>query len=239
MSQRDVIWNSAKFIRTISVIAATVIPASAPAAADKSGCGRPPWRIVIPMEANFRADLSSAQRSVLLPSAAPSVRANSAGFASAAAVQTDPPEGFSLLAAPTVMLEALTNRLPRTWLRQLPQIASRARPKNSSPVFPLAYRGVLPLKKGSDYRHYRGWQRPDPGDAQARNAGQDFDATQPTVSGGRTGTAAAGMLVPPPPGQIPSLNCRYGSTTGKTVIYRQPLRSGPAQWAIATFANTG
>ena len=40
-------------------------------------------------------------RSVVLPSAAPSVRANSAGFASAAAVQTDLPEGFTLLAAPT------------------------------------------------------------------------------------------------------------------------------------------
>ena len=100
MRQRDLIWTSAKFMGTISVLAATVIPSSAQQR-PTSPVAAAPVENRYPDGSKLQSQYSSVQRAVVLPSAAPSVRANSAGFASAAAVQTDLPEGFSLLAAPT------------------------------------------------------------------------------------------------------------------------------------------
>ena len=177
MCQRDVIWTSAKFIGTISVIAAKVIPASAQqrptsllAAAPAENC--------YPDGSKLQAQYSSVQQSVVLPSGPASVRANSAGFASAAAVQTDLPEGFSLLAAPT-------SRVAEQPARASMAPASGAAPAAGSTekfitVFPLAYRGV-PLSKGSDYLTIVG------GDGRMlvtrkRAMPNKVDATQPTVS---------------------------------------------------------
>ena len=181
MSQRDVIWNSAKFIGTISVIAATVIPASAQQR-PTSPVAAAPVENRYPDGSKLQSQYSSAQRSVVLPSAAPSVRANSAGFASAAAVQTDLPEGFSLLAAPTSHVggtdqPAGANMAPAT---AADRVASST--EKFITVFPLAYRGV-PLSKGSDYLTIVDGN----GQIQAtrkRAMPSKVDATQPTVSAG-------------------------------------------------------
>ena len=179
MSQRDVIWNSAKFIGTISVIAATVIPASAQQR-PTSPVAAAPVENRYPDGSKLQSQYSSAQRSVVLPSAAPSVRANSAGFASAAAVQTDLPEGFSLLAAPTSHVGGTdqpvgANMAPAT---AADRVASST--EKFITVFPLAYRGV-PLSKGSDYLTIVDGN----GQIQAtrkRAMPSKVDATQPTVS---------------------------------------------------------
>ena len=181
MCQRDVIWTSAKFIGTISVIAATVIPASAqqrPA----SPLAAAPAENRYPDGSKLQSQYSSVQQSVVLPSGPASVRANSAGFASAAAVQTDLPEGFSLLAAPT-------SRVAEQPARASMAPASGAAPAAGSTekfitVFPLAYRGV-PLSKGSDYLTIVG------GDGRMlvtrkRAMPNKVNATQPTVSAGRS-----------------------------------------------------
>ena len=181
MSQRDVIWNSAKFIGTISVIAATVIPASAQQR-PTSPVAAAPVENRYPDGSKLQSQYSSAQRSVVLPSAAPSVRANSAGFASAAAVQTDLPEGFSLLAAPTSHVGGTdqpvgANMAPAT---AADRVASST--EKFITVFPLAYRGV-PLSKGSDYLTIVDGN----GQIQAtrkRAMPSKVDATQPTVSAG-------------------------------------------------------
>jgi hypothetical protein len=179
MSQRDVIWNSAKFIGTISVIAATVIPASAQQR-PTSPAAAAPAENRYPDGSKLQSQYSSAQRSVVLPSAAASVRANSAGFASAAAVQTDLPEGFSLLAAPTSHVGGTdqpvgANAAPAT---AADRVASST--EKFITVFPLAYRGV-PLSKGSDYLTIVDGN----GQIQAtrkRAMPSKVDATQPTVS---------------------------------------------------------
>ena len=179
MCQRDVIWTSAKFIGTISVIAATVIPASAQQR-PTSPLAAAPVENRYPDGSKLQAQYSSVQQSVVLPSAAPSVRANSAGFASAAAVQTDLPEGFSLLAAPTSRVAeqpAGANVAPATGAE--PAAGST---EKFITVFPLAYRGV-PLSKGSDYLTIVGGD----GQIQAtrkRAMPSKVDATQPTVSAG-------------------------------------------------------
>ena len=177
MCQRDVIWTSAKFIGTISVIAATVIPASAQQR-PTSPLAAAPVENRYPDGSKLQAQYSSVQQSVVLPSGPASVRANSAGFASAAAVQTDLPEGFSLLAAPT-------SRVAEQPARASMAPASGAAPAAGSTekfitVFPLAYRGV-PLSKGSDYLTIVG------GDGRMlvtrkRAMPNKVDATQPTVS---------------------------------------------------------
>ena len=181
MSQRDVIWNSAKFIGTISVVAATVIPVSAQQR-PTSPVAAAPVENRYPDGSKLQSQYSSAQRSVVLPSAAPSVRANSAGFASAAAVQTDLPEGFSLLAAPTSHVGGTdqpvgANMAPAT---AADRVASST--EKFVTVFPLAYRGV-PLSKGSDYLTIVDGN----GQIQAtrkRAMPSKVDATQPTVSTG-------------------------------------------------------
>ena len=179
MSQRDVMWTSAKFIGTISVLAATVIPSSAQQR-PTSPVAAAPVENRYPDGSKLQSQYSSVQRSVVLPSAAPSVRANSAGFASAAAVQTDLPEGFSLLAAPTSHVggtdqPAGANMAPAT---AADRVASST--EKFITVFPLAYRGV-PLSKGSDYLTIVDGN----GQIQAtrkRAMPSKVDATQPTVS---------------------------------------------------------
>ncbi len=179
MSQRDVMWTSAKFIGTISVLAATVIPSSAQQR-PTSPVAAAPTENRYPDGSKLQAQYSSVPRSVALPSAAASVRANSAGFASAAAVQTDLPEGFTLLAAPTSHVggtdqPAGANMAPAS-------AADRAASSTEKfiTVFPLAYRGV-PLSKGSDYLTIVDGN----GQIQAtrkRAMPSKVDATQPTVS---------------------------------------------------------
>src|SRR6185312_15162133 len=149
MSQRDVIWNSAKFIGTISVIAATVIPASAQQR-PTSPVAAAPAENRYPDGSKLQSQYSSAPRSVVLPSAAASVRANSAGFASAAAVQTDLPEGFSLLAAPTSHVGGTDQPVGANTATATAADRVASSTEKFITVFPLAYRGV-PLSKGSDY----------------------------------------------------------------------------------------
>jgi hypothetical protein len=179
MCQRDVIWNSAKFIGTISVIAATVIPVSAQQRPTSPLAGAPVENRY-PDGSKLQSQYSSVQRSVVLPSAAASVRANSAGFASAAAVQTDLPEGFSLLAAPTSHVGGTDQPVGANMAPATAADPAASSTEKFITVFPLAYRGV-PLSKGSDYLTIVGGD----GRIQAtrkRAMPTKVDATQPTVS---------------------------------------------------------
>lgn len=183
MYQRYTIWDSIKFVGVMTVMVATVIPASAqqPSA---SPLAVAPAASRYPDGSKLRAQYSSVNQSVVLPSASASVRAASAGFASAASVQTDLPEGFSLLAATTSHIGGTEPPAGANPSANLSPATAPAPAANSTEkfitVFPLAYRGV-PLSKGSDYLTIVG------GDGRIlvtrkRGMPTKFDATQPTVS---------------------------------------------------------
>jgi hypothetical protein len=184
MYQRYTISNSVKFLPLIAVAMATAIPVSAQQP-PTSPLATAPAANRYPDGSKLRTQYSPVNQPINLPPARAGARAASAGFAAAASVQTDLPEGFSLLAATTSHIGGTDQPAnPNAGANLAP--AAAAAPTAGSPtekfitVFPLAYRGV-PLSKGSDYLTV---VNGDGRLAVTRKRGMptQFDATQPTVS---------------------------------------------------------
>jgi hypothetical protein len=161
-----------------------------------------------------------------LPAAPASVRAASAGFASAASVQTDLPNGVSLLSATTSHIGGTEQPAGANPSANMAPANAAAPAANSTEkfitVFPLAYRGV-PLSKGSDYLTVVG------GDGRImvtrkRGMPAKVDATQPTVSASDAVKAArndAGATFSS--GSDPKPELQIWSTTSRTATFRGPL----------------
>jgi len=184
MYQRHTMWDSAKFFPVIAVVMATAIPVSAqqPPA---SPLATAPAGNRYPDGSKLQTQYSPVNQPINLPPAPAVARAASAGFAAAASVQTDLPEGYSLLPAATSHLGGTAQPATPGAGANL-AAATAAAPAAGSPaekfitVFPLAYRGI-PLSKGSDYLTI---VNGDGRLALTRKRGMpnQFDATQPTVS---------------------------------------------------------
>jgi len=182
MSQRDTIWDSIKFAGVIAGMVATGSPVSAQQQ-PPSALAVAPAENRYPDGSKLQAQYSTVNQPIVLPSAPANVRAASAGFASAASVQTDLPEGFSLLAATTSHIggtEQPSGAGPANMAPASNTGATGNPTEKFITVFPLAYRGV-PLSKGSDYLTVVG------GDGRIqvtrkRGTPTKVDATQPTVS---------------------------------------------------------
>jgi hypothetical protein len=184
MRKRYTMRDSAKFAAVIAVTIATTIPVSAqqPPA---SPLAMAPAANRYPDGSKLQTQYSLVNQPINLPPARAGARAASAGFAAAASVQTDLPDGFSLLAATTSHIGGTDQPANPNAGANLARAAAAA-PAAGSPaekfitVFPLAYRGV-PLSKGSDYLTV---VNGDGRLAVTRKRGMptQFDATQPTVS---------------------------------------------------------
>jgi hypothetical protein len=183
MCKRYMIWDSMKFIGAVTVMVATVIPVSAQQP-PVSPLAVAPAENRYPDGSKLQTQYSSVNKSIPLPSAPASARAASAGFASAASVQTDLPDGFSLLSATTSHIGGTEQPAGANPSANIAPANAAATAANSTEkfitVFPLAYRGV-PLSKGSDYLTVV------TGDGRIlvtrkRGMPTKFDATQPTVS---------------------------------------------------------
>ncbi|CCE09503.1 exported hypothetical protein [Bradyrhizobium sp. STM 3843] len=178
MCPRDLMWDSVKVLGMISAVATTVVPASAQQV-PASPLAAAPADNRYPDGSRLQAQYASVNQSVALPAASAAVRAAAAGFASAAAVQTDLPDGYSLLPATASHIGA-ADRQASVAPGANPTAAAAAATEKFITVFPLAYHGV-PLSKGSDYLTVVA------GDGRVlvtrkRGMPNTFDATQPTVA---------------------------------------------------------
>jgi hypothetical protein len=180
MCQRDLFWHSIKLMGVISVVAAAAMPASAqqPVATPLANA---PADSRYPDGSKLRAQYATVNQPIAIPSGPASARAASAGFASAASVQGDLPEGFSLLQATTSHIGGTEPPAGGANIAPTAAAAPAGSPAEKFiTVFPLAYRGV-PLSKGSDYLTVV------TGDGRVlvtrkRGLPEKFDATQPTVT---------------------------------------------------------
>ena len=131
MSQRDVIWNSVKFIGTISVIAATVIPASAQQR-PTSPVAAAPVENRYPDGSKLQSQYSSAQRSVVLPSAAPRGGENRVALARPQRVQTDWRKGSPWWQRQTSQVGGMDQRVAGTRVRQMAADGAGGRTEKST-----------------------------------------------------------------------------------------------------------
>lgn len=190
MCKRYMMRDSAKFAAVTAVMIATMIPVSAqqPPASPVAAA---PAANRYPDGSKLRTQYDTpVNQPINLPPARAAVRAASAGFAAAASVQTDLPEGYSLRVAPTSHIGGTDQPAnPSAGLAPTTAAAPAGSPAEKFiTVFPLAYRGI-PLSKGSDYLTI---VNGDGRLAVTRKRGMptQFDATQPTVSAGDAVQAA-------------------------------------------------
>jgi len=150
MFRHHEMWNSVKFAAVSAVMTTMVTPASAqqqpPPSASPLAVA--PAANRYPDASKLQAQYSSVNQPLNLPPARSASRAASAGFASAASVQTDLPDGFTLLAAPTSHIGGSGG--PAGANATVSATPAAGSTEKFITVFPLAYRGV-PLSKGSDY----------------------------------------------------------------------------------------